>query len=292
MGIINTSRLEIAYETSGSGEAGAVMLIRGLGSQLIHWPESFHEAFSSRGYQTIRFDNRDVGLSTKFDRVDDRELEALRRRIEAGGRIDPPYTIDDMVLDVIALMDGLDIDAAHIAGMSMGGLIAQLLAAAYPARVCSLTSIMSSSRHFGSLPIDALWSVRRSRDASIREWVEHIRRFGGEKFAEGDDFPSRIAAAAYDRCYSPDGANRQLLALISAKNTGALARTISVPTLVIHGADDRLVPPALGKETAELIPGATFRLIHGMGHDIPPGLGKLLAEIVLSHIRSTSGHKD
>jgi pimeloyl-ACP methyl ester carboxylesterase len=194
--------------------------------------------------------------------------------------------MDDMALDVIALMDGFDIDIAHIVGYSMGGGIAQLLAAEYPARVLSMTSIMSGSGPVDATLIDALWSVRKSRQAFIREWVEYVRQFGGKKYFEGDDYSRRIAAAAFDRCYSPDGANRQLLAIFSMKNRKDRVRAISVPTLVVSGGDDLLMPPARGKETAELIPGATFQLIDGMGHDISPSLGKPLAEVVLAHIRS------
>jgi pimeloyl-ACP methyl ester carboxylesterase len=286
MDIIQTGRVDIAYETSGSGKAGVVILIRGQGSQLIHWPESFYEAFSTRGYLTIRFDNRDTGLSGKFDHIPSQELEALKRRIVAGEEIDPPYTLDDMALDVIALMDGLDIDSAHIVGMSMGGFIAQLLAAKYPSRVLSMTSIMSASEPVDATLIDALWSVRRSREVFIQEWVEYVRQFGSKKYFEGDDYSRRIAAAAFDRCYSPDGTNRQLLAIFSRKTAWDMVRTISVPTLVVHGSGDLLIPPAKAKKTANLIPGARFQLIDGMGHDIPPGLGKPLAEIVLAHIRS------
>ena len=288
MGIIQTGRVEIAYEASGSGEAGVVVLIRGQGTQLIHWPESFHEAFSAQGFRTVRFDNRDTGLSGKFDHIAGQELEALKQRIIAGEEIDPPYTMDDMSLDVVALMDKLDIDTAHIVGISMGGFIAQLLAAKHPSRVLSMTSIMSGSGPVDPTLIDTLWSIRNSRESFMEEWVDYIRQFGSKKYFEGDDYSRRIAAAAFDRCYSPDGANRQLLAIFSRKNTRDRVRTISVPTLVVHGAGDLLIPPARGKETAELIPGATFQLIDGMGHDIPPGLGKLLAEIVLTHILSAT----
>ncbi len=277
MDIIQTGPVEIAYEASGSGEAGVVILIRGQGTQLIHWPESFCEAFPTRGFRTIVFDNRDTGLSGKFDRIAGRELEALKRR--------------NMALDVVALMDGLDIDTAHIAGISMGGFIAQLLAAKYPSRVLSMTSIMSGSGSVDPALIDALWSVRRSREAFIQDWVEYVRQFGSKKYFEGDNYSRRIAAAAFDRCYSPDGANRQLLAIFSRKNTRDLVRTISGPTLVVHGTGDLLIPPVNGEETAELIPDATFQLIDGMGHDIPPGLGKPLAEIVLAHIRSTTNRR-
>jgi pimeloyl-ACP methyl ester carboxylesterase len=288
MGVIQSDRVEIAYEASGSGQAGAVILIRGQGTQLIHWPESFYEAFANRGFLTIRFDNRDTGHSQKFDHIAGQELETLKRRIEAGEEIDPPYTMDDMALDVITLMDELDIDRAHIAGISMGGFIAQLLAAKYPSRVISMASIMSGSGPVDPSLIDALWTVPRSREVFIQEWVEYVRQFGSKKYFEGDEYSRRIAAAAFDRCYSPDGANRQLLAIFSKQTTRDWVRTISVPTLVVHGAGDLLIPPAKGQETADLIPDATFKLIDGMGHDIPTGLGKPLAEIVLANILSTT----
>ena len=129
MEFLQTGRIQIAYEASGSGDAGVVILIRGQGTQLIHWPESFYETFATHGFLTIRFDNRDTGLSSKFDHIAGQELEALRQRLAAGDDIDPPYTMDDMALDVVTLMDELDIESAHIAGISMGGFIAQLLAA-------------------------------------------------------------------------------------------------------------------------------------------------------------------
>ena len=286
MAIIHTGQTEIAYEISGSGKAGDVLLIRGQGTQLIHWPESFYEVFSNQGFRTIRFDNRDTGLSAKHDHITDQELEALKQQIAVGKEIDPPYSMDDMVSDVVALMDGLDIDTAHIIGISMGGFIAQLLAAEYPRRVISMTSIMSGSGQIDPTLIDTLWSLPRSREAFVQEWIAYIRQCGGKKYFAGDDCVRRIAAAAFDRCYAPDGANRQLLALYSMQNTSDRVKRISVPTLVVHGADDRLLPPAQGMQTAALIPGAKFRIIEGMGHDIPPGLGKPLAEIVLRHIQS------
>ena len=291
MEILQTGRIKIAYEASGSGDAGVVILIRGQGTQLIHWPKSFYEAFSSHGFLTIRFDNRDTGLSSKFDDIAGPELVALKKRLAAGDDIDPPYTMDDMALDVVALMDELDIETAHIAGISMGGFIAQLLAAKYPTRVLSMTSIMSGSALVDPALIDALWLVPRSREAYIREWVEYIRQFGSKQYFEGDDYSRRIAAAAFDRCYSPDGANRQLLAIFSRKNPIEWVQSISVPTLVVHGSDDLLISPSRGRETASLIPGATFQLIDGMGHDTPPRLGKLLAEIVLGHILLNANRK-
>ena len=291
MEILQTGRINIAYEASGSGEAGVVILIRGQGTQLIHWPESFYEAFLNRGFLTIRFDNRYTGLSSKFNRIAGQELEALKRRLAAGADIDPPYSMDDLALDVVALMDELDIETAHVIGISMGGFIAQLLAAKYPTRVLSMASIMSGSGLVDITLIDSLWSVPRSREAYILDWVDYIRQFGSKKYFEGDDYSRRVAAAAFDRCYSPDGANRQLLAIFSRKNSKDWIKSISVPTLVVHGSDDLLISPSRGQETARLIPGAAFQLIDGMGHDIPPRLGKLLADVVLTHILSNANRK-
>jgi len=290
MAIIARSRPEISFESTGSGKAGVVILIRGQGTQLIHWPESFYKEFSNRGFRTIRFDNRDTGLSEKFDHVTGRALEALKQLIAEGDEIEPPYTMNDMVLDVVALMDGLEIVKANIVGISMGGIIAQLLAAIHPDRVLSMTSIMSTSSILDPTLIDTLWSVPKSREAIIEEWVEYIHQFGGEKYFEGDDYSRRIAAAAFDRCYSPDGANRQLLAIYAMKNMKEKVKTISVPTLVVHGAEDLLISPSKGKETAELIAGASFQLIEGMGHDIPPGLGKFLADSIITHIQANTNN--
>ena len=284
MPMIKADRCEIAYELSGSGEAGNVILIRGQGTQLIHWPETFIETFSNRGYKTVRFDNRDTGLSEKFNQFSVEELESLKQSVAEGRAIDPPYTMDDMVLDVVALMDGLGIDKAHIVGISMGGFMAQLLAAKYPERVFSMTSIMSGSGDIDPALIDTLWLESRTREQVIQEWVEYIRCFGSKKYFEGDDYSRRIAAMAYDRCYAPNGANRQLLAIFSMKNTSETVKTIAVPTLVVHGTDDRLIPPAKGQETVDLIHDSKFHLVDGMGHDIPPSLGKPLAEIVITHI--------
>ncbi len=286
MSIVRTAQTEIAYESCGSGAAGVVILIRGQGTQLIHWPESFHEAFSIRGFRTIRFDNRDAGLSGKFNHIVGRELEELKQQIVAGQEIEPPYTINDMAIDVIALMDALDIDTAHVVGASMGGFIAQLLAANFPNRVLSMTTIMSCIGLVDPSLLQTLWSFRRSREVFIQEWVEYIRQFGSKKYFEGDGYSRQIAVAAFDRCYSPDGSNRQLLAIFSMKNTREMLKTISVPTLVVHGAGDLLIPVAKGREVSDLIPNTTFKVIDGMGHDIPPGLGKPLAEIVLAHIKS------
>lgn len=288
MPIIQAGDIQLFYEESGSGDAGTVILIRGQGTQMIHWPASFYDTFADQGFRTIRFDNRDMGLSEKFDHFGDQELEAMRKQVAAGEDFEPPYTLEDMALDVIHLMDALDIEKAHIIGISMGGIITQILATKYPSRLLSMTSTMCGSGSVDPQVIDLIWSQRLSKEAYIQEWVDYIRTFGSPKYAAGDDHSRTTAAAAFDRCYSPDGANRQILAILAAKDMGlqSLVKTISIPALVVHGENDGLVPPEKGRETADLIPNAKFKLVPGMGHDTPPKLGKPLADIVLEHIQS------
>ena len=171
MAMIQAGDIQLAYEESGSGEAGTVILIRGQGTQMIHWPETFYNAFADHGFRTIRFDNRDTGLSQKFDHFGDQELEAIRKQVAAGEDFEPPYTLEDMVLDVVNLMDARGIEKAHIVGISMGGIITQVLAAKHPTRVLSMASIMSASGGVDPQIIDLLWSQRLSREAFIEEWV-------------------------------------------------------------------------------------------------------------------------
>ena len=289
MSIIHTGQVEIAYEETGPIDGTAIILIRGQGTQLIHWPEDFYGPFAAAGFRTIRFDNRDTGLSSKFDQIAGEKLAALKDLAISGEDFTPPYTLDDMAMDVLRLMDALNIDMAHIVGISMGGFIAQVLAAKYSVRVHSLTSIMSGSRSHNINPalITDLWLEAKDRSEVIEEWVEYVRNFGSRGYTADDEYSRQMGAAAYDRCYSPDGANRQLLSICAMANLEDLVKKVSMPTLVVHGADDLLIPPSWGKETAELISGAKFELIDGMGHDIPPALGGTLADIVLDHICAT-----
>ena len=286
MGIINTGKIDIAFEESGPVDGKAVVLIRGQGTQLIHWPEEFYEPFAEAGYRTVRFDNRDTGLSSKFDSISGEELVQMWERASSGKAFQSPYVLDDMVDDVIGLMDALHIDRAHSVGISMGGVIAQLTTAHHGDRVLSLTSVMSASRSIDPALIADLWTVPKPRDEAIQEWVDYMHTFGSKAMLADDEYYREQAATAYDRGYSPDGANRQILAICATNNVAELARTITVPTLVVHGAADLLVPPEAGRETAQLVPGAKFELIEGMGHDIPPVLGQPLSAIIIDHIRS------
>jgi pimeloyl-ACP methyl ester carboxylesterase len=285
MSIIHTGQIEIAYEENGPVDGNAVILIRGQGTQLIHWPQEFYDPFAAAGYRTVRFDNRDTGLSGKFDRVAGKELAYMWEQATSGKAFQPPYTLDDMVNDVIGLMDALKIKKAHIIGISMGGVIAQLIAARHGNRARSLTSVMSASRSIDPALIADLWKVPKPRKEAIEEWVDYMYTYGSKAFLADDEYYRQQAATAYDRCYASDGANRQILAICATTDVSELITSISVPTLVVHGAGDLLIPPEAGQETAELIPGARFELIEGMGHDIPPALGQPLSSIIIDHIR-------
>jgi proline iminopeptidase len=284
---IRTGQIEIAYEETGPVDGTAVILIRGQATQLIHWPPEFYDPFAAAGYRTVRFDNRDTGLSGKFDHIDGRELADLWDRAASGKDFQPPYTLEDMVDDVRGLMDALNIGQAHIVGISMGGVIAQLTAARYGERVLSLTSVMSGSRKIDPTLIADLWAVPKPREEVIEEWVEYVRTFGSPGYGAGDEYARNQGATAYDRCYAPEGGNRQILAICARTDVSELIKSISVPTLVVHGADDSLISPEYGRRTAELISGATFKVIEGMGHDIPPALGQPLSSIIIDHIRAT-----
>jgi proline iminopeptidase len=286
MSVVHTGKIDIAYEETGPVSGTAVILVRGQGTQLVHWPEEFYDSFAADGFRTIRFDNRDTGLSSKFDRIGGEKLAAMWHQATAGKAFNPPYTLEDMALDVIGLMDGLEIDKAHIVGISMGGVISQLLAARYGTRILSLTSIMSASRNIDPALLAELWLDPKSRTEVMEEWVAYMHTYGSKAYLDDDEFYRQQAGTAYDRCYAPEGANRQILAICAMKNLQDIIKTVSVPTLVVHGADDSLIPPEAGRQTAELIPGAKFKLVDGMGHDIPTALGQPLSAIIIDHMRS------
>jgi pimeloyl-ACP methyl ester carboxylesterase len=268
------------------------LLIMGLGTQMIAWPEAFCLAIAQRGLRVVRFDNRDIGLSTKFETAAPIDLAAAFARAMAGKSVDAPYTLDDMVADAIGLMDALGIGNAHVVGASMGGMIAQIVAARYANRTRSLTSIMSSSGEPGRLPpgkpeaISALLAPRPhpdDRENVIKAGVTILRVIGSPGFPTSEaDLRAKVEQAA-DRSYYPPGAGRHLLAILASGSRVELLRQIRVPTLVIHGADDPLVPVEGGKDTARHISGAVLKIIPGMGHDLANGLIPILVEAIADH---------
>lgn len=275
-----TNGLKIAYETFGSPEHPPVLLIMGLGTQMIAWPDEMCQTIADLGHRVLRFDNRDVGLSTHLT-----ELPAPAPRDLLVRRTRPPYTVSDMAADAAGLLDALDIRSAHIVGASMGGFIAQTLAGLHPARVRSLTLIMTStgSRLVGNPKPQLFARLLRRRIVSDRleameAIVEMFRIIGSKGFAFDEEYLRDLAGRSYDRAYDPHGYLRQLAAVIAQPNRSKQLRDIACPTLVIHGLHDPLVNVSGGLALARAIRGAEFLGFAGMGHDLPRPLWPRFAE--------------
>jgi pimeloyl-ACP methyl ester carboxylesterase len=280
--------VQIEVETRGRDDAPVFALIRGLSTQLIHWPESFLESFVEAGFRVVVFDNRDCGLSGKFEAYGTPEIADL-----VAGKVDPPYRVADMALDVVGVLDALDIDRAHVAGISLGGMVAQHLAASHGDRFLSVASIMSSSGAPG-LPaakpeaMEALTS--RPSDPTDREVViQHGMRT--QRIIASPDYPPSDAELrsyferGYDRCYCPDGSARQMAAVLADGSRVERLRTVDVPFLVVHGTEDPLIPIECGEDTARHVPGARFESVAGMGHDVTEANAGLLSKLLIEHAR-------
>jgi pimeloyl-ACP methyl ester carboxylesterase len=253
--------VEIYYESFGNPADQTLLLINGLGSQCINFPEEWCEKFAAHGYQVVRFDNRDTGLSTKLDGIE--------------------YTLADMAADAASVLDALGVARAHVMGLSMGGMIVQRLAIDRPDRLLSMTSVMSrtgENDHGQTTP--AALAILLSRPARSRqEYVDnHVKALGvyGSKPEWLDEDEARArAAAAYDRCFCPEGLRRQIAAVMADGSRAEALPRVTVPALVMHGSRDTLIDPSGGRRTAELIPGARFVEIDGMGHDYPQAVWDL-----------------
>lgn len=297
MARVRANGIEIEYEDDGPRDAPAILLIMGLGAQLVRWPMSMVEALVARGFRVIRYDNRDVGLSTKFDRVAPPSLVWTAMQARVGRTPAVPYTLTDMADDAEGLLDALGIDAAHVVGASMGGMIAQLLAARCPDRVRSLVSIMSTTGHPGcSRPTMRATAVllRHPRSDDIEAIVAHgvmAARTVGGRFPMEDAFMAERIRSETMRNRCPAGFLRQMAAIIAdGDRTERLAR-IAAPTLVIHGSDDPLVPPEGGRETARAIPGARLVEIEGMGHTLPPEVIPEVVDAIAAHTRRPAARR-
>jgi pimeloyl-ACP methyl ester carboxylesterase len=276
--IVAANGIQLACECFGERTGTVVLLISGLGAQMVRWAPRFCQELASYGYRIIRFDNRDAGCSTHFGDVPPPDLGALIADLVAGRRPTVPYALTDMAADTVALLDALGIDKAHVVGRSMGGMIAQIIASEYPTRVRSLTSIMSSSGN-PALPQadqDVISMMLRPAPSALLDpegYVDHVLAFSrrlsgpGQEFEEGA-FKAMILEEV-SRGIDPGGASRQLAAMVTAGDRRPALATISAPTAVIHGSDDPLIPVGCGLDTAASIAGAEFHLMQGMGHEIP-----------------------
>jgi pimeloyl-ACP methyl ester carboxylesterase len=239
---------------------------------MLGWHEDLCGALAGRGFHVIRFDNRDVGRSQRMNGRVPSLLQLLRRDKRAAS-----YTLEDMADDAVGLLDHLEIEAAHVVGASMGGMIAQTMAARHPDRVLSLVSLMANTgARWSGQPSPRIWPVLVKKPPHERErYVEHavhvFSKIGSPGFARDDEDLRRIARRSYDRGLNTAAGARQLAAIIHSGDRTPLLRTITAPTLVIHGSRDRMVPPSGGRATARAIPGARLLIIEGMGHDLPRG---------------------
>ncbi len=283
--------ITIEYESFGSDSDPALLLIMGLGMQLVAWPEPFCGDLASRGFHVIRYDNRDTGFSTKFDDAEVPGLVPMLLKSALHLPVRVPYTLRDMADDAAGLLDALDLESAHLVGASMGGMIAQNFSVQHPARISSLTSIMSTSGHRSLPGADPLVSrhLFRSRPAgNDRETIiafnmRTIELIGSPAYPIEGEKLRELASRGFDRCYYPAGIGRHIAAIIEDGDRRSRLQEIMAPTLVIHGREDRLVPLAGGIDTAENVPGATLEIIDGMGHNLPEELWPRLVELIAAH---------
>jgi len=271
---VNANNIEIEYETFGNKSDKPLLLVKGLGAQMIDWDEEFIQLLVDHGFFVIRFDNRDVGLSTKIEEAGEPNMMEAYIAIQAGKPFEPPYTLEDMADDTVGLLDALNIEKAHICGTSMGGMIAQLMTLRHPTRVLSLTSIMSSTGN-PDLPRGdpevgkvMMTPAPSERDGYVKYYVK-LRRLQYGSFPYDEAKNRVIAGRFFDRSFYPPGIGRQSLAIMVNGNRKSKLSSIKVPTLIIHGSEDPVIPVEGGKDTQEAIPGSKLIIIEGMGHSLP-----------------------
>ncbi len=279
--------ITIEYDTFGSPNDPALLLVMGFTAQMTAWREDFCKLLADRGLFVIRYDNRDCGLSQKFDGAP-LDMSALMQAMTSGQPFtDAPYTLSDMAADGIGLLDVLGIERAHVLGASMGGMIVQTMAIEHPQRLRSLISVMSSigNPEYGQAD-PASMAVLLTPPPADREGV--IARAATTKIFQSkryydEELTKTNAAAAFDRSFFPQGAPRQMAAITASGDRTEKLREVTTPTLVIHGRDDTLINPSGGVRTAELIPSASLLLLADMGHDLPQPLWPVIVDAVASH---------
>lgn len=291
----NAGGVEIEWDEHGDTSGPAVLLIMGLGGQMTRWSEAFMAALVAHGFRAIRFDNRDVGLSTKFDAAGVPDLTAIGAAIMMGRTPELPYTLEHMAADAVAVLDAAGVDRAHVVGASMGGMIAQLVAAGHPERVLTLTSIMSTTGN-PALPrataaANAVLMTRPTGDdleSLVAHGVRSAQVIGSPGYPTDDAVLAERIRSDAQRMHHPAGFARQMAAIMGNGDRRLRLAAITAPTLVIHGADDPLVPVAGGRDTAASIPGARLEEIPGMGHDLPAALIARITRLIAEHAKEAT----
>ena len=293
MAQIQANGITLEYEDHGDPADPPILLVMGLGAQLTLWPIEFVEALVARGFRVIRYDNRDIGLSHKFEGAKAPGMVKLMLLSRIGLNPRVPYSLADMAADAVGLLDALGIDKAHVVGASMGGMIAQHIAFTYPERVLSLTSIMSTTGN-RKLPagrreaIEVLTKrpVSTDEDVLVEHGIKVAHAIGSPGYAPDPERLQGRVREGIRRSFYPAGLPRQLAAIIADGDRRARLKRVAAPTLVIHGEDDPLVPLAGGHDTAENIPGARLETFPGMGHDLPLDLVDEIADAVAGHAKA------
>lgn len=282
-GTADANGVQLAYETFGDPTDPTILLVMGLGAQLLAWPEQLCRDLADAGHHVVRFDNRDIGLSTTFDRPPPSLPQML---LKMGA----PYTIADMARDAVGLLDALGVESAHVVGASMGGFISQTVAIEHPERVRSLTLVMTStgSRRVGRPTPAAMRQLAtlpqpRTRDEAMSAAVQVSKVIGSPAYRDPDRVRD-LAGRQFDRSNNPAGRARQLAAVLAQPDRTRALRSVTVPTTVVHGLEDPLVSVSGGLALAKAIPGATFRGHHGMGHDLPQALLPTFVDDVLATV--------
>ena len=290
---IEANGLTFEYESFGRDSDPALLLIMGFSGQMTMWPQALCEGLAEQGFRVIRFDNRDIGKSTHLDHLGAPDIAGAMTRMMSGEPVEAPYSLDDMAQDAVSLLKALDIPNAHIVGASMGGMIAQIVAARHPAATRSMVSIMSTTGRRDLPPakpeaMAALTSppASDSREDRIEAGMKVWRTIGSPGYQEPDEVLRAIVTREVDRTpYDPAGIGRQMVAIISAPPRNEILKDVAVPVRVIHGADDPLVPLSGGQDTAAAIPGAEIVIVPGMGHGFESGLVPVYLEHIGEFVR-------
>lgn len=295
-GQVQVNDLTIAYESFGSEEDEVILLIPGLGAQLTMWPVELCEELAERGYRVIRFDNRDNGLSTHLDSLGRPDWQAIGEAAGTGASLPLPYSLKDMADDAVGLLDALNIEKAHIAGASMGGGIAQLVAIHYPDRVLSLTSLLSDTGNPDmpgpseeAMALPPAPPAGSDMEEIIKRELAVRKIIGSPGFSTDEEQLRERVRSDVERSYNPMGVERQAAAVMFAGDRREELRNLDIPAVVLHGDADILVPVENGKDTVENIPGAELRIIEGLGHDLPTEIINEFADAIVAAASRASG---
>jgi pimeloyl-ACP methyl ester carboxylesterase len=288
--VVLPSGINIEFESMGNPSNPTLLWIMGFGAQMTAWPVEFLQLFIDAGFHVVRFDNRDCGLSYKHDglmvETDKVTMQAMMGDVVT---VEVPYTLSDMAADAMGVLDHLGIEKAHVIGASMGGMIAQTVAIEHGHRVASLTSVMSVTGDLAyGAPTEAAMAALLAPPSPDRDtYIESAATWAvwcSKKHFDLNEAKAR-AAREYDRSFYPEGSHRQLAAIYSSGDRSEALRSLTIPTLVIHGRDDTLLTPSGGERTAELIPGSVFMFVTDMGHDLPTPLWPLFVDAITTHAR-------